>query len=59
MPIFTDSNGRPIECPEAPAPGADIEARIAYMRAKCAYNDAIASRASAAFAAAFSKAVRK
>jgi hypothetical protein len=48
--ILTDDRGVPFARPEAPAADADIETKIAYMRAKCAYNDAVTACGSRAFA---------
>ncbi len=36
--IFVDAKGRPFERPTKPAPGADIETVIAYVRAVHEYN---------------------
>ena len=58
MTIYTDANGRPIERPEPPPIGASIEDKIAYMRAKAAWNDKISSTANAAFVAAFREALK-
>jgi hypothetical protein len=58
MPILTNSHGVPFEKPEPPAPDADIEEKIAYLRARSTYNDAIANCANAAFTAGFSRVVR-
>jgi hypothetical protein len=51
--IHTDAKGKPFERPEPPPDGASIEDKIAYMRAKCAYNDAITDCANKAFAKGF------
>jgi hypothetical protein len=43
--VHTD-NGKPVfAMPEKPDATADIETKIAYMRAKHAYNDAVAAAA--------------
>ena len=57
--IYTDEHGRPFERPEPPAADATIDVKIAYLRARAAYNDAIASCANKAFSSAFRRALRK
>lgn len=58
MTIMTDANGRPFECPESPGANADIEAKIAYLRAYAKFRDRVADCANRAFADEFGKAVR-
>lgn len=45
--------------PTPPSPGAPIEDVIAWLRADCAYRDAITNAANRAFDRAFRKALRK
>ncbi len=45
--------GTPLSGPEKPAADADIEVKIAYMRAVAEYNDRVQSCGSEAFARAF------
>jgi len=52
-PILVHEDGRPFERPELQ--GYGIEARIAFIRARHAYNDAVASEANRAFSETFSK----
>jgi len=54
MKILTYEDGRPIEgAPEPLPPGASIEGRIAWMRARAAYADRVTDVANRAFDARF------
>ncbi len=56
--ILTDANGVPFEKPEPPPADADIKAKIAYLRAYHAYNDAVTDCANRAFADQFGRSLR-
>lgn len=56
--IYTDDSGRPFEAPEPPGPGATLEERLAYIRARNAYRDTVVDRANRAFADSLKKALR-
>ena len=58
MTIYTRGDGTPIEKPEPPGEDADIESKIAWIRAFHAYNDEIADVANRAFADGFRKALK-
>lgn len=49
MTIYTDAQGRPFDQPEPPARDASIEDKIAYLRARAAWSDAITDCANTAF----------
>lgn len=53
MTIFTRADGTPYQRPEKPEPDADIEVKIAYMRALAAYHDEISNDANREFAKIF------
>ncbi len=57
--ILTDNTGRPLCPPDPPALDANIEDKIAYLRASAAYTDMVASLAHRAFDKAFRKAMRR
>jgi hypothetical protein len=47
--ILVDERGVPFDRPEPPAPDADIETKIAYIRAVHAYNEKVTASANASF----------
>lgn len=51
--ILTDSQGKPFSKPEAPPEGADVETKIAYIRAVHAWRDQVTACANHAFDEAF------
>jgi len=56
--ILTDADGVPVEAPEPPPPGASIEEKIAYIRARHAHTDRLTDLANGAFDKAFRAALK-
>lgn len=58
-PILTNDRGIPLSPPIPPAPGASIDEKIAYIRAKHAHNDLVADTANRAFDVSLRRALRR